>query len=219
MQRKRGNSKKEQRETFTSRIDKATRFVIELFWVLTKTTSLFLVAGVLLVSFTFGAYNSGIESTYDNDMKEFRKNADVVEKMLPGNALTAFNINRKLKTHDEEYYEEIKVISDFLVKDCSSKECIVRTLFDSVEVNNIRRTAFNDMYYSIGNNIDDPLLVWYEKKGDCDELSNLLMHFLAAQGIKSKVQVANDHAWLVIFVDGKKVVADPTKHVLVEVNE
>jgi hypothetical protein len=58
-----------------------------------------------------------------------------------------------------------------------------------------------------------PMKIWNEKEGDCDEMSFLYMTILNQLSISNKMQCNNNHCWVIVYPDGKKVIADLTKYV------
>ncbi len=96
---------------------------------------------------------------------------------------------------------ELKEIALDLTKNCPDDYCKTKKIYDHL-------LTFE---YEKGSNPENPLEIYKEKSGDCDELSYLFKSLLDQLNIKSVLQYEPKHAYLIIKLDKMNILADLTK--------
>lgn len=95
---------------------------------------------------------------------------------------------------ESDYFHSI---TGKIVSGCISEECMAKHIFKNLS------------YFSYEPGEDsNPVTIWKEKAGDCDEMSYLYMTMLKAEGINSRVQCNHNHCWNIIFLGEKRIIAD-----------
>ena len=112
---------------------------------------------------------------------------------------SVLNFKSNFKTGDEA---ELKTIALDITKGYEGDYNKSKAIYDYL-VDNFR--------YEKGTNTN-PIEIWYEKEGDCDEMSSLYMHLLKSINIDSMIQANNNHAWVVVKLEDKNILADITSH-------
>ena len=65
--------------------------------------------------------------------------------------------------------------------------------------------------YESGSNTN-PIDIWKDKKGDCDEMSSLYIALLKSSGINSMLQCTSNHCYTIIKLEDMNILADLTKY-------
>ena len=112
-----------------------------------------------------------------------------------------------------EEYEEIKLFTDSLVKDCKTEENKYKTIFNWV-VKNLEYT-FEDEFGNVISN--DPYPVFKNRKAICQGFSNLQHVMLESQNIPTlnvngQYVGYGGHAWNYVYCNKKWIVSDPTNN-------
>ena len=102
-------------------------------------------------------------------------------------------------------YPTYRGLTENLTKGCKSEYCEAKNIYDYL-------LTFD---YEVGEN-HNPLTIWKEKSGDCDEMAYLYVSLLNALDIGAKLQCSSNHCWAIIHPDGKLIKADLTKFQWVE---
>lgn len=92
---------------------------------------------------------------------------------------------------------EIHDIALNLTSQCSDDYCRAKAVYDTL-------LTFD---YEQGTDLN-PLDIWHDKKGDCDEISNLNVALLKSLHIKSEMQCSDFHCWSLTNLGDKKVLED-----------
>jgi len=120
-----------------------------------------------------------------------------------GNSIIAIG-NILINFQSGEDKQELKEIALNITKDCNDDYCRAETIYNRL----------NEFPY---NNEEDgtpsePLKTWKSGIGDCDEMAYLLNILLKQVNIKSTVQASPTHAWTIIKLEDKVILADLTKN-------
>ncbi len=164
------------------------------FWKRTKRFGIYLVFGIMVLMLVIGStstINFIITAVYDEPGLIFS---------YGGSLAFIDNVRKELQTGENG--ERLEQIAKDLVKGCDDDFCKAKTIFDHLD----------DFNYEEGND-PSPLNIWDEKEGDCDEVSYLYISLLDQLDIKTFMQCNDNHCWVIVKLDDKKIKADLTGRV------
>lgn len=94
--------------------------------------------------------------------------------------------------------KEFLIIAENLSKGCSTNTCKSKKIYNYITQNFV---------YEVGSDMN-PMDIWRDKSGDCDELSLLYLTLLREINIDSYTQCNSNHCWNIIHTDEKTIVVD-----------
>lgn len=148
--------------------------------------------GITSIIGTLGLYNiitHDVNDGYDSDK----------EDKLSGLAAPILNI--KLLFQGEN-----KVLENYakdITKECETDNCKAKKIYLDLVKN---------WDYELGEEIDE-MKIFYDREGDCDEMTNLYISILKTINIKARASCSITHCWSVVYLDDQKIKADITKRV------
>ncbi len=166
-----------------------------------KSRTLFLMTRFLicfvLINAVFGGagfYNFIVGEVYDNP-----------DLLVSIGGMSSFMINLKDNFQSQAERDSLREIALNLSRGCEEDRCKAVKIF-------LHLLSFK---YENGES-HNPLKIWEEKEGDCDEMSYLYHSLLKSLDIKSRVMCSATHCWVIIKLENQKIMADITKYDWVE---
>ena len=147
----------------------------------------------LAVLSVIAIYNYQQGADFDNENRVFTMSNWHIEI---GNALVNFQSG--------EDKDKLKEIALNITKDCEDDFCKTKAIY-------YRLDEFPYNHEHDGESLN-PLSIWESGKGDCDEMAYLLSYLLKTINIKSTIQASPNHAWTIIYLEDKEILADLTKN-------
>jgi len=137
-----------------------------------------------------GMYNFVVGGVYENP-----------NQMLQLGESYAFFANFQSNFQSRETNERLEEIAKELTVGCENTDeyCKAEKIYEHL-------LTFD---YKFENATDlDPIKTWEDKKGDCDQLSYLLIKLLQKEGINSKLSCNQVHCWNIVNIDDEKYIVD-----------
>lgn len=97
--------------------------------------------------------------------------------------------------------DKLNEIALNITKECKDNECKLKKIYS-------RLILFK---YERGSE-KNPMIIWNEQEGDCDEISLLAKILLREVGIYSSLQCSHRHCWLIVFPGDKTFLLDIVSH-------
>lgn len=110
-----------------------------------------------------------------------------------------FNLKSNFMSQEDSTFLEDIALN--ITKGCENEECKVKSIYNELNTYN------GSFEYEIGEDMN-PINIWNEKKGDCDEISRLMLSLSSSLDIWANIQCSENHCWLIIKPDNKTIIVD-----------
>jgi len=112
----------------------------------------------------------------------------------------AFSVNLVSNFQSNNKKIKLKEIANNLTKECKDTDeyCKARKIYDELNKFDYRDENATNL---------DPIIIWNERLGDCDQMSYLFMSLASTQGthgIKSMLSCNTSHCWIVAHLKNPK---------------
>ena len=160
-----------------------------------------LIVGLMVTSLlgSMGLYNFFVGEIYDSP-----------DKVISLGQAYALVLNEKGIFQSNEDTKKLRTITDDIIGDCIESECKAKAVYNHL-------LLFPYLYENATEL--NPLKVWDDGEGDCDQISVLFMALLKTHNIKSRLDCSTNHCWNILYLEDKKVIVDIVNRRWSEYNE